>query len=173
MTHPALSLTVLAALAAVALAHPATAGALAPRFADPVAIDNTVAAFTGQAIGVPGGAALPVDRRLRLAPCAAPLALSWRANAHDTVVVQCPDVGGWRLYVAVAGAAHGDPAAAAVMKGEAVTVAATGDGFSVSQSGEALEGGAVGSWIRVRTTAKGDPVRARIVRPGLVEFPAD
>lgn len=160
-------------LAALALVHPAQANALAARFADPAAIDTAVASFTGQPIGVPGGAALPVDRRLRLANCAAPLALAWRGGGRDTVVVQCPDAGGWRLYVAVAGAARSDPGAIAVMKGEAVTVAATGDGFAVTQSGEALEAGAVGSWIRVRTTDKGDPVRARIVRPGLVEFPAD
>lgn len=160
-------------LAALTLLPVAAQAATLARFADPAAIDSAVAAFTGQPIGVPGGAATPVDRRLRLSPCAAPLALSWRANARDTVVVQCPDAGGWRIYVAVANGARGDSGAQAVQKGEAVTVAATGDGFSVSQGGEALDGGPVGAWIRVRTSAKGDPVRARIVRPGLVEFPAD
>ena len=65
-------------------------------FADLGEIDNAVARFTGAPIGVPGGAALPVDRRLRLAACATPLALSWRGGAHDSVIVQCPDAGGWR-----------------------------------------------------------------------------
>jgi flagella basal body P-ring formation protein FlgA len=48
-------------------------------------------------------------------------------------------------------------------------VAITGDGFSVSQSAEALESGAVGAWIKVRTQAKSDPLQAQVVRPGLVE----
>jgi flagella basal body P-ring formation protein FlgA len=34
-----------------------------------------------------------------------------------------------------------------------------------------MDAGAIGAWIRVRTNAKADPVRARIVRPGRVELP--
>ena len=52
-------------------------------------------------------------------------------------------------------------------------MALTGDGFSVSQPAEALESGAVGAWIKVRTQAKADPVQARVVRPGLVEVPVE
>ncbi|MFX5914908.1 hypothetical protein ABTE45_19000, partial [Acinetobacter baumannii] len=63
-------------LAALTLLPVAAQAAPLARFADPAAIDSAVAAFTGQPIGVPGGAATPVDRRLRLSPCAAPLALS-------------------------------------------------------------------------------------------------
>ena len=40
--------------------------ALAAGATDLTMIDSAVAAFTGQPIGVPGGAAQPVDRRLRL-----------------------------------------------------------------------------------------------------------
>jgi flagella basal body P-ring formation protein FlgA len=58
-----------------------------------------------------------------------------------------------------------------VARGEGVTITVAGDGFSVSQPGEAMDAGAIGAWIRVRTNAKADPVRARIVRPGLVELP--
>lgn len=140
---------------------------------DPVLIDNAVAAFTGQPIGVPGGAALPVDRRLRLSPCRAPLALSWRGDRRDSVLVQCPDAGGWRLFVAVAGPAAGAQAANAVTRGEPVTITVTGDGFSVSQTGEAMDSGPAGGWIRVRTSARANPLQARIVRPGLVDVPAD
>jgi flagella basal body P-ring formation protein FlgA len=173
MTHKALlafALPAAAALAAPVVAAPSP-------FTDLASVDNAVAAFTGQPIGVPGGAATPVDRRLRLARCNAPLALSWRGDRHDSILVQCPDAGGWRLYVAVSG--NSQPgfglgaAAPVVSRGDMVTIALTGDGFSVSQPGEALEGGAVGSWIRVRTAAKADPMRARIVRPGLVEMPIE
>ncbi|KUR72739.1 hypothetical protein AQZ52_05790 [Novosphingobium fuchskuhlense] len=150
--------------------------ALAGPLTDLAMIDNAVAAFTGQQIGVPGGAAQPVDRRLRLAVCSAPLALSWYGNAQTSVLVRCPDAGGWRVFVPVS-AARVAPAAApaviAVARGEGVTVTVAGDGFSVSQPGEALDAGAVGAWIRVRTAAKADPLRARVVRPGLVELPVD
>lgn len=150
--------------------------ALAAPLTDLSAIDTAVAAFTGQQIGVPGGAAQPVDRRLRLAACSAPLALSWYGTAQTSVLVRCPDAGGWRVFVPVSAARvapPGAPAAMAVARGEGVTVMVAGNGFSVSQPGEALEAGALGAWIRVRTAAKADPLRARIVRPGLVELPVD
>ena len=134
-------------------------------------IDSAVAAFTGQPIGVSGGAAQPVDRRLRLASCSAPLALAWYGNAQTSVLVSCPDAGGWRVFVPVVQARREAASAIAVARGEGVTISVAGDGFSVSQPGEAMDAGAIGAWIRVRTNAKADPVRARIVRPGLVELP--
>jgi flagella basal body P-ring formation protein FlgA len=149
-------------------------------FADLDAIDSQVAAFTGAPIGAPGGAAMPVDRRLRLQSCAAPLAVSWSGMRRESVLVQCPEAGGWRIFVPVANAAPGAMAAPAVNRGDAVTIAVTGDGFSVSQPGEALEGGALGAWIRVRPVstpaasaagARGDTLRAQIVRPGMVAIP--
>ncbi len=144
--------------------------ATAAAFADPAAIDREVAGFIGLAGGT--GAASPVDRRLRLVSCAAPLALSWRGDRHDTVLVQCPDPGGWHLFVPVRNAGGAPIGVAAVARGEEVTVSITGDGFTVSQSGEALEGGVVGDWIRVSPVKDGktasEPIRAQVVRPGLV-----
>jgi flagella basal body P-ring formation protein FlgA len=151
------------------------ASARAQGIEDPAAIDRDVSAFTGQPIGAPGGAARAVDRRLRLAACAAPLALSWRGDAHASILVECPDTGGWHIYVATAAQPAGNPrqtpAVPVIERGQGVTVAVTGDGFSVSQPAEALESGAIGAWIRVRTQAKADPVQAQVVRPGLVEVP--
>jgi flagella basal body P-ring formation protein FlgA len=142
-------------------------------FIDPAAIEAEVARFTGAGIGQPGGAALPIDRRLRLARCAAPLALSWRGQGQDMVVVQCP--GGWRLFVALTGGGQSAAAAPVIAKGDAVTIVVRGDGYSVSQGGEALEPGAPGTWIRVRAGEKSpadrnEALRARVVRPGLVEM---
>lgn len=147
-------------------------------FHDLVAIDREVAAFLGAGIGEAGGATLPVDRRLRLAACRSQLSLGWQGTRQDTVLVQCPDVGGWRLFVAVGGtnrqgAAASAPAAPAVARGDALTIALAGEGFSVSQAGEAMESGPVGGWIRVRTSARATPIRARIERPGLVVVPVD
>lgn len=163
---------VVLALMAVLWAWPAHAQG----FADPAAIDRDLAAFTGQPIGAPGGAARPVDRRLRLAACAAPLALSWHGDAHASILVECPDAGGWHIFVATAtqpAALRQTPAAPAIERGQGVTVAVTGDGFSVSQPAEALESGAIGMWIKVRTQPRADPVQARVVRPGLVEVPVE
>ncbi|HEY0958317.1 MAG TPA: flagella basal body P-ring formation protein FlgA [Novosphingobium sp.] len=148
-------------------------------FADLDAIDRQVADFTGAPIGQQGGASTPVDRRLRLRSCMSPLTLSWNGVRRDSVLVQCPDAGGWRVFVPVRGTMGGALAVPVVNRGDAVTIAVQGDGFSVSQPGEALEGGAVGSWIRVRSVAvsaqanrsTSDAMRAQIVRPGLVALP--
>ena len=145
------------------------APALAQTSADLDAVDRAVAQFTGVAQGQPGGAAMPVDRRLRLVPCRVPLALGWHGLRRDSVEVLCPVAGGWKLYVPIAGAGQAAPAPDAVSRGDAVSVSVIGDGFAVSQAGEALENGAVGSWIKVRTQSPGAPVlRARVLRPGAV-----
>lgn len=156
------------------------AAAASGAFADLDAVDRQVAAFTGAGIGEAGGARTPVDRRLRLQPCRSGLALSWRTTLQDSVVVQCADAGGWRLFVPVqrpvpATAAAAAREADAVNRGDAVAIAISGAGFTVSQPGEAMEAGPVGAWIRVRPagagTARGDAMRARIERPGLVTLP--
>lgn len=158
-------------LAFVALTASTTTAA-AP-FSDLATIDREVVGFTGTPQGQPGGAALPVDRRLRLNPCAAPLALRWSGPRRETVVVSCPDPGGWRLFVPVLGGA-GEAPASAIARGDAVTIAVTGAGFAVMQAGEALEAGPVGGWIQVRLAQSQDKsrtMRARVVRPGLVSVP--
>lgn len=161
------------ALSLAAVAAPAAAQA-AP-FADLEAIDRQVATFTGAAQGQPGGAVLPVDRRLRLTSCVSPLLVGWHTQRRESVLVQCPDAGGWRVFVPVMAVQGAAAAAPAVMRGEGVTVAVQGDGFTVSQPGEAMEPGAVGAWIRVRMVKAGSPqgeaLRAQVVRPGLVQVP--
>jgi flagellar basal body P-ring formation protein FlgA len=165
------ALTIL--IAAAALPAPA----LAATAADLSAIDRQVAVFTGASRGTPGGAVVPVDRRLRLNTCNSPLDLSWHTARKYSVVFQCPDPGSWRLFVPV-NAAHGAAAAPetpAITRGEAVTVSVTGDGFAVSQPGVSMDSGPVGAWIRVRMAeggiARGGGMRAQVVRPGLVMIP--
>jgi len=158
-----------AALLALAAGTPA-AGA----FADPAEIDRAVADFTGAPAATSGGARVPVDRRLRLAACAQPLAVSWHTPAQTNVVVQCPDGAGWRLFVSIRSAGTATSAAPVILRGDPVTISVPGAGFSVSQPGEALEAGSAGAWIKVRGPGvKAQPVRARVVRPGLVELPLD
>ena len=145
-------------------------------FTDPAMIDQAVVAFTGAPVGAPGGARVATDRRLQLAACAGTLAVSWHTAARTAVQVECPGPTAWRIFVAIspapgtAGAAA--TAAPAVKRGDAITVMVRGRGFSVQQPGEAMEAGAVGDWIEVRTSRKGEPLRARIERPGLAVIPA-
>jgi flagella basal body P-ring formation protein FlgA len=142
-------------------------------FTDPATIDRAVFEFTGAAIGQPGGARMAADRRLQLAACAAPLAISWHGSARNAVRVECPDAGGWRIFVAVTPPVTTASAPPAIKRGDALTIMVRGRGFSVQQSGEAMESGAVGEWIFVRTARKAEPLRARIERPGLVVIPAN
>jgi flagellar basal body P-ring formation protein FlgA len=156
-------------LAATGLLTLAATGALASTH-DLAGIDQAVARFTGAPTGQPGGARLPVDRRLKLSNCPEPLALEWHGGAAQTVLVRCPVAGGWRLFVPVEGG--GQQAAKAqpvVARGEAVAIAVEGRGFTLSRQGEALEAGAIGEWIRVRPVGgKSDAVRARVIQPGRV-----
>jgi flagellar basal body P-ring formation protein FlgA len=156
---------------AAALMLPAAAAQAANPIIEPAAIDAAVAHFTGAAIGQSGGARQPVDTRLRLAACAEPLALEYYGAAQATVLVRCPATG-WRLFVplaaptATASSARAEPA---VLRGETVTVALRGRGFALQRQAEAMEPGAVGEWIRVRSGGReAQPLRARVIRPGLV-----
>ena len=141
---------------------------------DPAQIDAAVAEFTGAAIGEVGGARVPADRRLRLDACPVPLETAWHGRAKSTVRVACPAAQGWRIFIAT----KPEPRALVsaqpqiIKRGDPITVVVRGRGFSVQQSGEAMDNGRVGDWIGIRTTRKGDPVRARIERPGLAVIPA-
>ena len=76
------------------------------------------------------------------------------------------------MFVRVSGAVGAESAAAApvVLRGEAVSIAVAGPGFTVARSGEALEPGSLGQWIRVRTAPTAAPMRARVSGPGTVEL---
>ena len=135
------------------------------------AIDRAVAEFTGVSTGQAGGARTAVDRRVRLAQCRGPLALTWRNARRDMVLVECPDLGGWRMFVPVQkeSSASQAPTKPQVKRGQAVTIAVRGNGFAVSQPGEAMEAGRVGDWIRVKPFRSKETLKAKIVDPGLVE----
>lgn len=144
------------------------------RSIDPGAIDRAVVAFTGAAIGQPGGPRVASDPRLQLAACDTPLDVNWHNPARMAVQVACAGPKPWRIFVAIAGVNAGQaaPAAPVVKRGDALTIVVRGRGFSVQQPGEAMESGAVGDWIVVRTSRKAEPLRARIERPGLAVIPA-
>ncbi|MBX7481895.1 flagella basal body P-ring formation protein FlgA [Qipengyuania qiaonensis] len=137
-------------------------------------IDRAVADFTGAAIGQPGGAKLPVDRRLRLASCQSPLDLQWFGRDQRSIQVACPREG-WRIYVAVDGVAnhagqvpeqYGETI---VKRGENVSILVRGRGFTLTRQGSAVEDGAQGEWIRIRASGeRTETMRALVIRPGQV-----
>lgn len=150
---------------------------------DTVALDRAVAAFTGRPIGEEGGARAVVDPRLRLAACPT-VALSWRTDAHDAVVVACsgPD---WRLFVpvrmpaqatvvarAAAAAPISAPAAEKVVRrGDPLVIEAGSDGFSITREGVALADAAAGQRLMVRVEGSKMPVQAVAVSPGRATLP--
>ncbi|MEE4337421.1 flagella basal body P-ring formation protein FlgA [Erythrobacter sp.] len=160
------------ALWCLSLPVAAAGGAPAGSHIDPSEIDEAVIAFTGAEVGKPGGPRLPSDRRLRLAACAEPLLTEWFGTARSTVQVSCSGPESWRIFIATS-PLQGQAARNNVVKrGDALTILIRGRGFSVQQAGEAMESGAAGDWIFVRTSRKAEPLQARIERPGLAVIPA-
>lgn len=150
---------------ALAVASPAIAAPLA----DHAAIDAQVTGFVMKATGDPS-LATPVDRRLRLQACPSPLALGWFGKSRESVLVQCPVAGGWRLFVPLRARA-GEGMAKDIARGDAVTIIVKGDNFRLSDRGVAMAAGTAGDWIDVRPARKdAKALQARIVRPGLVEM---
>ena len=148
----------------------ASATAQNPGFQDPAAIDRAVSAFVAGATGMENARARPVDRRLRLAACRSPLALAWHGGARGTILVQCPEPGGWRLFVPAPGAGErtGQHGAPVVNRGDPVSIRIAGRGFAVTTTGEALEAGQVDQWIRIRPIGAKASLRGQVVGAGLV-----
>ncbi|MEL7198162.1 MAG: flagella basal body P-ring formation protein FlgA [Pseudomonadota bacterium] len=139
---------------------------------DPSAIDAAVAQFTGAQIGEIGGARVPADHRLQLAACKAPLKTAWHGTNRSTVRVECEGPESWRIFIATRPLPQPAQATKIVKRGDPITVVIKGHGFSVQQTGEALEAGTIGDWISIRTARQADPIRARIERPGIAMIPA-
>lgn len=155
---------------------------LAAGFQDVTGIDRAVSAFTGHAVGEEGGARTPIDPRLRLASCPT-VALSWRTDAHDAVVVACAGPN-WRLFVPVrapAGAPVAVPRQAAyqppvkaepvIRRGDPVVVEAGSSEFSISREGVAMGDAAPGARFAVRVENSGAPVQAIAVESGRATLP--
>lgn len=158
--------------------------ALADGFVDLASLETRVIAFTGAGVGDAGGPAAPIDRRLRLAACATPPALDWRAPRRDAVVVTCP-MPGWRIFVPLKGQGAGlietvaaAPVAAApapkpvvIRRGDPVSIVAAQAGFSVSQQGVAASDAAPGTRLAVRIDGSRATVQAVAVEAGLATLP--
>lgn len=166
-------------LAAV-VAAPASAQA---GFQDTAALDRAVLAFSRRPIGAEGGARTIVDTRLKLAACPT-LALSWRTEAHDAVVITCtgPE---WRIYVPmvipvpvaplvpaqVAAAAPAAKPEIIIKRGDPVTVQVVAPGFSVTRDGVAMTDAPVGGRFFVDVNGTKRPVQAVATSAGIATLP--
>ena len=154
-------------------------GAIA--FQDIGGLDRAVSAFTSRPIGAEGGARTAIDSRLRLAPCAT-VALAWRTEAHDAVVVSCsgPD---WRIFVPVIRPAAAAPATAArpmtvaakaepvIRRGDPVVIEAGSNGFSISREGVAMGDAPPGGRFMVKVDDAKGPVQAIALESGRATLP--
>ncbi|WP_425229203.1 flagella basal body P-ring formation protein FlgA [Sphingomonas sp.] len=155
----------------------------AAAFQDTAALDRAVAAFTTQPIGAEGGARAVIDARLRLAQCPT-VALSWRSDAHDAVVVTCagPE---WRIFVPVLRSVARLPAAAApaaitavtppaapvIRRGDPVLIEAGTDGFQITREGIAAADAAPGARVAIRVEGSTQAVQGVAIAAGRVALP--
>ncbi len=154
-------------------------------FQDTGGLDRAVAAFTSRPIGAEGGARTAIDPRLRLAQCST-VALAWRTEAHDAVVVSCsgPD---WRIFVPVIRPASAPPPTATrpeviaparavkaepvIRRGDPVVIEAGSDGFSISREGVAMGDAPAGARFMVKVEDAKGPVQAIALGAGHATLP--
>lgn len=145
----------------------------AQAFEDPARLDRRIASALGAGIGEAGGAAAPVDRRLRLAACPAPTVVD--APAIGAATVRCEALG-WRIRVPLVRSAEPPHPAAArpepvIRKGDQVELTAAGGGFQVSTLAIAEQDAAPGERIRVRPDRKAAAVIGVAMEDGRVALP--
>lgn len=149
-------------------------------FQDIAALDAAVAAFTGRPVGIEGGPRSPIDTRLKLAQCPT-VALSWRTEMHDAVVVTCSSPQ-WRIFVPVLAAPKpaAEPRAMAavavkaepvIRRGDPIVIEAGSDGFSITREGVAMADAAPGGHFPVRIESARQPIQAVAVASGRATLP--
>jgi len=143
--------------------HPAHAAG----FEDLAAIERQVAMYVGGQTADTRDVLVPIDRRLKLAVCPLGVDIAWHGSRRDSVRVSCPAAGGWKIFVRLVQHQNMAVSIPVVHRGDEVTVTLNAPGFSVSRSGEALENGALGEWVRIRV-GKDEERRAQVLRPGAV-----
>ncbi|MFD1610242.1 flagella basal body P-ring formation protein FlgA [Sphingomonas tabacisoli] len=139
-------------------------------------LDRAAEIFAGAPRGTPGGPLAPIDRRLRLAACGSSPEFTWRSDAHDAIVIRCPDNNGWRIFVTVAAAPAAVQATAVkaepvIRRGDPVTMEAGRDGFAVSADGIAMNDAAPGARLQIKVEGAKAPVQAIAVEAGKATLP--
>ena len=118
-----------------------------------LALAAQIAAFTGQPV--------TLDARLHPPACRATVEIFWTSPARDGVGVTCT-APGWQLFVPVMRTVATAPRAAqppAVRKGDRVSLAATGAGFSVTVDAVVEADAPAGARVRLRNRASGEVIQ--------------
>ena len=171
----------------IAAAGLAAAPASAQSFQSIAAVEQQVVAALGAPIGQPGGPARPIDRRLKLTACPAPIIVE--PIALGAVTVRCQQIG-WRLRVPVLQGSGDATAATAtatatataiaapamraaraepiIRRGDPVALVVTTGSFTVSRQAIAEQDGAPGDRIRVRTEPRKPPIVGQVLPDGRV-----
>jgi flagella basal body P-ring formation protein FlgA len=153
------------------------AAAQAQGFQDLNALETQVTAALGAGIGQPGGPASPIDRRLKLSPCPAPVVIE--PPALGAVAIRCKEIG-WRIRVPLEAApaavqqGWGAPQAKAepiIKRGDQVELTADAGSFTVTTVAVAEQDGAAGDHIRVRPASKPGTVIGIVTEDGRVSLP--
>jgi flagella basal body P-ring formation protein FlgA len=153
--------------------------AAAQSFQSIAALEEQVVASLGVPIGQPGGPARPIDRRLKLSSCPAPVIVE--PIALGAVTVRCQQIG-WRLRVPVlqgggealtaranVGVATRTARAEPIIRrGDPVSLVVVSGGFTVSRQAVAEQDGAPGDRIRVRTEPRKPPITGQVMADGRV-----
>lgn len=136
--------------------------ASAPQLEDLNALDAQLAVASGNR-------ATPLDQRLRLARCPAPVRID--PAPQNTLMVRCPETG-WQVRVAINSAVTGDGRATPIMiqRGETVRVSITNSQFTVSYTATAMEAGHKGDAVRVKFPSGGKVLVATVTGQGRAEI---
>ncbi len=159
-------------VAAAALSTPLSAQQTVQReYEDIAALDEQVAAFIGKSGPANAGGIIATDRRLKLARC--PQLPVIDPPSLGAVAVRCLPLG-WRIRVGLTPlsyrSADETDAAISVRRGDAVELMIGGDGFDISATAVALDDGAVGKSIRVKTPTGKNPFTAVVRGAGAVQI---
>lgn len=159
------------ALLTAAIAAPATAQG----FENLDALEVRLIAALGAGVGEAGGPLRPLDRRLKLADCPAPVTIE--PGALGAALLRCEPLG-WRIRVPLqrsatvqTASAQAERAAPLVRRGDQVELVAMTRSFTVRSSGIAEQDGAVGERVRVRTERGAQPVTGEVMADGRVRLP--
>jgi len=162
----------LAFLCILATAAPALA---VPGFQNLDALETRLGNALGASVGEVGGAAAPLDRRLKLAAC--PQSVTIEPPVMGAVTLACQPLG-WRIRVPLKrlsnAASQGFAAAGSapvIKRGDPVELVAERDGFTVTTQAVAQEDGVAGGRIRLKSDPKSPIVIAEVVDMGRARIP--
>lgn len=143
------------------LAPLALLAATSSPFEDLDALDRQIAAMAP---------AQPIDRRLKLPRCPAPVAIE--TFGARGLSVSCPAVG-WRIFVATAPMNTTSQGPADIRMGDVVSLQVPGDGFIISTSATALDEARRGQMLRLKIARETAVISAEATGAGQAKLLID